>query len=388
MKLRIILATLLASVALTACDKAEKTTEVTKGATTEAVAKVTEKAGEEVKEAVKGKSATDTKVGFIYVGPIGDHGWSYQHDRSRLALEKSLGVKTTFVESVPEGADAERVITQLATAGNDVIFTTSFGYMNPTLKVAKKFPNIKFEHATGYKRSDNVSTYSARFYEGRAILGTIAGKMTKSNVIGYIASFPIPEVIRGIDALTLAARKVNPEVKVKVIWVNSWFDPGKEGDAAKTLIDQGADIITQHTDSPAPLQIAEKRGVYAFGQASDMKAFAPTKQLTAIIDNWDAYYISRVKAAMDGSWKSGDIWGGIKSGMVEMAPYGDAVPADVREMADKLKASIVDGSFHAFQGPIKNQEGEIVVKEGETMSDGDLAKLNWYVEGVEGSIPK
>jgi len=335
-----------------------------------------------------GIAMAETKVGFVYVGPIGDHGWSYQHDQSRLAVEKALDVKTTFVESVPEGADAERVIRQLATSGNNVIFTTSFGYMNPTLKVAKKFPKIKFEHATGYKRSDNVSTYSARFYEGRAILGTIAGKMTKSNVIGYIGSFPIPEVIRGIDALTIAARKVNPDVKVKVVWVNSWFDPGKEGDAAKTLIDQGADIITQHTDSPAPLQVAEKRGVYAFGQASDMKSFAPTKQLTSIIDNWDKYYIDRVKAAMDGSWKSTDTWGGIKSGMVEMAPYGDAVPADVREMADKLKASIVDGSFHPFQGPIKNQKGELVVKEGETLGDGDLAKLDWYVEGVEGSIPK
>ncbi len=391
MKLRIILATLIATVALTACDKADKTAEKAKGVTTEAIAKVTEKTAEVkevVKEVVKGKSAADTKIGFVYVGPVGDHGWSYQHDRSRQALEKSLGVKTTFVESVPEGADAERVITQLATAGNDVIFTTSFGYMNPTIKVAKKFPKIKFEHATGYKRSDNVSTYSARFYEGRAILGTIAGKMTKSNIIGYIGSFPIPEVIRGIDALTLAARKVNPDVTVKVIWVNSWFDPGKEGDAAKTLIDQGADIITQHTDSPAPLQVAEKRGVFAFGQASDMKSFAPTKQLTSIIDNWDKYYIDRVKAVIDGSWKSGDTWGGIKSGMVEMAPYGDAVPADVREMADKLKASIVDGSFHAFQGPIKNQAGELVVNEGETLGDGDLAKLNWYVEGVEGSIPK
>lgn len=333
-------------------------------------------------------AVAETKVGFVYVGPVGDHGWSYQHDQGRQALEKELGVKTTYVESVSEGADAERVIRQLAAAGNDVIFTTSFGYMNPTLKVAKKFPKVKFAHATGYKRSKNVSTYSARFYEGRAILGTIAGKMTKSNVIGYIASFPIPEVIRGIDALTIAARKVNPDVKVKVIWVNSWFDPGKEGDAAKTLIDQGADIITQHTDSPAPLQVAEKRGVFAFGQASDMKAFAPKAQLTSIIDNWDDYYIARVKAVMDGTWESTDTWDGIKSGMVKMADYGDAVPADVREMADKLKASIVDGSFHPFQGPIKNQKGEIVVKEGETLGDGDLAKLNWYVEGVEGSIPK
>lgn len=330
----------------------------------------------------------ETKAGFIYVGPVGDHGWSYQHDQGRQALEKELGVKTTFVESVSEGADAERVIRQLASAGNDIIFTTSFGFMNPTLKVAKKFPKVKFEHATGYKRAKNVSTYSARFYEGRAILGTIAGKMTKSNIIGYVGSFPIPEVIRGIDAMTLAARKVNPDVKVKVVWVNSWFDPGKEGDAAKTLIDQGADIITQHTDSPAPLQVAEKRGVYAFGQASDMKAFAPKAQLTAIVDDWSGYYIDRVKALQEGKWKSTDTWGGLKSGMVKMAPYGDAVPEDVRKAADKVKESILDGSLHPFQGPIKNQKGELVVKEGETISDADLAKLNWYVEGVEGSIPK
>ena len=330
----------------------------------------------------------ETKAAFVYVGPVGDHGWSYQHDQGRKALEKELGVKTTFVESVSEGADAERVIRQLAAAGNDIIFTTSFGFMNPTLKVAKKFPKVKFEHATGYKRAKNVSTYSSRFYEGRAILGTIAGKMTKSNIIGYVGSFPIPEVIRGIDALTLAARKVNPDVKVKVVWVNSWFDPGKEGDAAKTLIDQGADIITQHTDSPAPLQVAEKRGVYAFGQASDMKAFAPKAQLTAIVDNWSGYYIDRVKALQEGKWESTDTWGGLKSGMVKMAPYGDAVPEDVRKAADKVKAAIMDGGFHPFQGPIKNQKGELVVKEGETISDGDLSKLNWYVEGVEGSIPK
>lgn len=367
----------------------EATTEKAKEAASEAKQETMPKTEEvpAAKEA-NAKSAADTKVGFVYVGPIGDHGWTYQHDQSRLAVEKALGVTTTFVESVPEGADAERVITQLAAAGNDMIFTTSFGYMNPTLKVAKRFPKIKFEHATGYKRSDNVTTYSARFYEGRAILGTIAGKMSKSNTIGYIGSFPIPEVIRGINAFTLAARKVNPEIKVKVIWVNSWFDPGKEGDAAKTLIDQGADIISQHTDSPAPLQVAEKRGVFAFGQASDMKAFAPKAQLTSIIDNWDRYYIERVKAMMDGTWKPADTWGGIDSGMVEMAPYGDAVPEDVRAMAEKIKAGTLDGSFHAFTGPIKNQAGEVMVKEGEVMSDADLSKLNWYVEGVEGSIPK
>ncbi len=338
--------------------------------------------------AIGGSASAETKVGFVYVGPIGDHGWSYQHDQARLAVEKELGVKTSYVESVPEGADAERVIRQLASSGHDIIFTTSFGYMNPTLKVAKQFKNVKFEHATGYKRVDNVSTYSARFYEGRAILGTIAGKMTKSNVVGYIGSFPIPEVIRGIDAFTLALRKVNPEAIVKVVWVNSWFDPGKEGDAAKALIDQGADIISQHTDSPAPLQVAESRGVYAFGQASDMIAFAPKAQLTSIVDNWHNYYIARVKAVMDGTWKSTDTWDGIKPGMVEMAPYGDAVPADVRKLADEVKQSIIDGSFHPFQGPIKNQNGELVVKAGEVVSDKELSGLNWYVEGVEGSIPK
>lgn len=338
--------------------------------------------------AFAGSASAETKVGFIYVGPIGDHGWSYQHDQARLAVEKELGVKTSYVESVPEGADAERVIRQLATSGHDIIFTTSFGFMNPTLKVAKQFKNVKFEHATGYKRADNVSTYSARFYEGRAILGTIAGKMTKSNVVGYIGSFPIPEVIRGIDAFTLALRKVNPEATVKVVWVNSWFDPGKESDAAKALIDQGVDIITQHTDSPAPLQVAESRGVYAFGQASDMKAFAPKAQLTSIVDNWNDYYIERVKAAMDGTWKSSDVWYGLKQGMVEMAPYGDAVPTDVRKLADEVKQSIVDGSFHPFQGPINNQKGELVVKAGEVVSDKELTGLNWYVEGVEGSIPK
>ncbi|MFT5893294.1 MAG: basic membrane protein A, partial [bacterium] len=233
------------------------------------------------------QSADPTKVGFVYVGPVGDHGWTYRHDVGRLAVEAKFGdnVETTFVESVPEGADAERVIRKLASTGHDLIFTTSFGYMNPTLKVAKDFPNVKFEHATGYKRSDNLTTYSARFYEGRAVLGTMAGMMTKTNTVGYIASFPIPEVVRGINAFTIAMRKVNPEATVKVVWVNTWYDPGKEADAAKALIDQGVDIITQHTDSPAPLQVAEERGVMGFGQASDMSAFAPKAQLTSIIDD-------------------------------------------------------------------------------------------------------
>ena len=333
-------------------------------------------------------SAEDSVAGFVYVGPVGDHGWSYQHDQGRQAVEKELGIKTTFVESVAEGADSERVIRKLATAGNKIIFTTSFGYMNPTNKVAKQFPDVKFEHATGYKRGNNVSTYSGRYYEGRAVIGTIAGMMTKSNVIGYIASFPIPEVVRGINAMTLAARKVNPDVTVKVVWVNSWFDPGKEGDAAKALIDQGADIITQHTDSPAPLQVAEQRGVFGFGQASNMHEFAPTMQLTAIIDDWKGYYTKRIKAALDGTWESTDTWHGLKEGMVAMAPYADAVPADVRAAADKVRDDIIAGSLHPFAGPINNQAGEEVVKAGTSVTDGDLAGMDWYVEGVQGKLPK
>lgn len=327
-------------------------------------------------------------VGFVYVGPVGDHGWTYRHDIGRQAVEKELGVNTTFVESVAEGADAERVIRKLASSGSDIIFTTSFGYMNPTVKVAKQFADVKFEHATGYKRATNVSTYSARFYEGRAVLGTIAGHMSKTGQVGYVASFPIPEVVRGINAFTLAMRKVNPEATVKVVWVNSWYDPGREGDAAKALIDEGVDIITQHTDSPAPLQVAEQRGVYAFGQASDMRAFAPKAQLSAIIDNWDKYYVSRVAAVMDGSWASEDTWGGIASGMVEMAPYGDAVPANVRAAADAVEAAIVAGSFHPFQGPFNKQTGEQAVAQGETLDDGVLLGMDWYVEGVQGQLPK
>lgn len=331
--------------------------------------------------------AADTKVGFVYVGPVGDHGWTYRHDKGRQQVEQELGVETSFVESVAEGADAERVIRKLASSGHNVIFTTSFGYMNPTVKVAKQFPNVMFEHATGYKRTDNVSTYSGRFYEGRAVIGTIAGHMSKSGVVGYIASFPIPEVVRGINAFTIAMRKVNPDAVVKVVWVNSWYDPGKEGDAAKALIDQGADIITQHTDSPAPLQVAEQRGVYAFGQASDMSAFAPKAQLTAIVDDWGPYYVARVKAAMDGSWKSEDTWDGLAHGMVVIAPYGEAVPAEVQEAAEAVRNGIASGTLHPFQGPLKNQAGEVVAKEGETIDDGILLGMNYYVEGVQGEIP-
>jgi basic membrane protein A and related proteins len=325
-------------------------------------------------------------VGFIYVGPVGDHGWTWTHDQGRLAIEKAYPgkVKTNFIEKVAEGPDAERAIRQLVTAGNRLIFTTSFGFMNPTAKVAKAFPNVFFEHATGYQRDTNLATYNARFYEGRAVIGTIAGLMSKSGTAGYIASFPIPEVVMGINAFTLAARKVNPNFRTKVIWASTWYDPAKEADAAKALIDQGCDVITQHTDSPAALQAAEAKGIFAFGQASDMKAFAPKAHLTAIVDDWSGYYVRRVKDVMDGTWKSGDVWGGIKDGMVAIAPYNDAVPANVRAAADKVKADIVSGAAHPFTGPVKDSKGVERLAAGARADDAMLSKMDWYVEGVQG----
>ncbi|MEM1398523.1 MAG: BMP family ABC transporter substrate-binding protein [Pseudomonadota bacterium] len=334
-----------------------------------------------------GKSAfaQDTvKAGFVYVGPIGDYGWTHGHHLGLEAVNEAFGdaVETTYVESVEEGT-SEGVIRQLAAAGNDIIFTTSFGYMEPTLKVAPQFPDVKFEHATGYKTAPNMSAYNAKFHEGRAVCGTIAGHLSKTGVLGYVASFPIPEVVMGINALTLAAQRINPDITTKVVWVNSWYDPGLEGDAAKALIDQGVDIVSQHTDSPAPLQVAEQRGVLGFGQASDMVQFAPAAQLTSILDIWGPYYVQRVQDVIDGTWQSHSVWQGLKEGLVAMAPYSEAVPENVRADADAVHDGIIDGSFHPFTGPIKNQAGEVVVPEGETMSDADLAVMDWYVEGVE-----
>ncbi|HET7409607.1 MAG TPA: BMP family ABC transporter substrate-binding protein [Paracoccaceae bacterium] len=328
------------------------------------------------------------KVGFIYVGPIGDYGWSYQHDQGRLAIEEHFGdkVDTTYVESVSEGPDAARVIRQLAASGHDLIFTTSFGFMDPTVKIAKMFPDVKFEHATGYTRLPNLSTYSARFYEGRWIIGTIAGLMTETDKIGYVASVPIPEVIRGINAATLAARRVNPDVEVQVVWVNSWYDPAKEADAAKALIAQGADMIMQHTDSPAALQVAENAGVHAFGQASNMIEFAPTAQLTAIVDDWAPYYIDRVQAVLDGTWESQDIWGGLEEGFVAMAPYTN-MPDEVKAAAEEQEELIRSGQLHPFTGPIKDREGTLRIPEGETATDEELLGMDWFVEGVQGELP-
>ncbi len=332
-----------------------------------------------------------TKVGFVYVGPVGDGGWTYEHNKGRLAVEEEFGdaVETVFVESVAEGPDSERVMTQMALDGADLIFTTSFGYMDPTINVAKKFPNVKFEHATGYKRADNVSTYSARFYEGRAIQGHIAGKMTKSNIIGYIGSYPIPEVIRGINSAFIHARKANPDVQFKIVWAYTWFDPAKEADAAKVLIEQGADVVLQHTDSTAPQAAAQEAGnVVTFGQASDMSQYAPFPRVSSIIDDWAPYYIRRTKAVMDGTWESTDTWEGIGAGMVGIGEISDAVPADVKEEALALKASLADGSYHAFTGPLNKQDGTPFLAEGETADDGTLAGMNFYVEGIEGDIPQ
>lgn len=329
------------------------------------------------------------KVGFVYVGPIGDHGWSYQHDQGRLAVEKHFGdkVETTFVENVPEGADAERVIHKLAKAGNELIFTTSFGFMNPTAKVAKQFPKVTFEHATGYKRSKNMGTYISNTYEGRAVAGHVAARMTKTGKIGYIASFPIPEVIRDINAVKLAMAKVNPDYELKVLWVSTWFDPAKEADAANVLIDQGVDVILQHTDSPAAMKIAEKRGVWAVGQASDMSAFGPKAHLLSVVDSWDHYYVTTTQQVMDGTWKSKDYWGGMAEDDIQIASFNPAIPEDVVSEAKAIMSGIIDGSYHPFSGPIKNQQGELIVKEGEVLPHSEIATMSWYVEGIEGKIP-
>ena len=332
-----------------------------------------------------------TKVGFVYVGPVGDGGWTYEHDQGRKAVVEEFGdkVETVYVENVAEGPDAERVITQMALQGADLIFTTSFGYMDPTINVAAKFPNVRFEHATGYKQADNVATYSARFYEGRAVQGTIAGNMTKSNIVGYIGSYPIPEVIRGINSAYIHAKKVNPDVEFKIVWAFTWFDPAKEADAAKVLIEQGADVILQHTDSTAPQAAAQAAGnVITFGQASDMAEYGPLPRVSSIIDDWAPYYIARTQAVMDGTWTSGNTWDGIGAGMVGIGEISDAVPADVKEAALAMKAALADGSYHAFTGPINKQDGSAWLADGEVADDGTLAGMSFYVEGIEGDIPQ
>ncbi len=329
------------------------------------------------------------KVAFVYVGPIGPAGWTHSHDNGRKYVAEQLGdrVKTTYVESVAEGADSERVIRQLAKSGHGLIFTISFGFMNPTLKVAKDFPDVAFEHVSGYKRAKNVGTYFNRIYEARYLTGIVAGKMTKSNVAGYVASFPIPEVIRGINAFTLGMRSVNPKARVKVRWVSTWYDPGKERETAESLISQGADVITQHTDSPGPINAAEAKGKYAIGFNSDMSVYGKNAHLTAAIQNWAPLYLQKTQAVLDGTWKSEDIWNSMADGAVDIAPLSEAVPEDVVTLVNSKKQAIIDGTLRPFTGPLKNQKGEVKLLKGETMSDADLLGFNWFVEGVEGKLP-
>jgi basic membrane protein A len=330
------------------------------------------------------------KVAFVYVGPVGDAGWTYAHDQGRLAMEKNMAgkVKSTFVESVPEGADSERVIRKLAADGNKLIFTTSFGYMNPTEKVAKAFPNVVFEHATGFKTGKNLGVYESRLYEGAYLLGVVAGKMTKSKSLGVVASFPIPEVIRNINAFTLGAQSVNPGIKTRVIWVNSWYDPAKERQAAETLIAQGVDVLNQNTDSPATLQVAQEKGVYAFGWDSDMSKFAPKAHLTASTNNWGDFYTETAKSVIAGTWKTGEVRGGLKEGMVKMSPLNPVVPPAAAKAFEEAKTAIASGKFHPFQGPLKDQSGAVKVAAGTVMPLKEMLSLNYYVQGVEGSIPK
>ena len=333
--------------------------------------------------------ADKLKVGFIYVGPIGDHGWTYRHDIGRQDVQKHFGdkVETTYIESVKYGPDAERAIRSMAKGGADIIFATSFGYMEPMLKVAKEFPNVKFEHATGYKQSKNMASYGLRLYQARHVQGIIAGMMTKTNKICYVGAFPIPEVIREINTYYLGAKKVNPKVDIDIVWVNSWYNPPKEADAAAVMIAEGCDMVAQHTDSPAPLQTAQKNGVTGFGQASNQIRFAPKAQLTATIDNWSPYYIKKVQAVMDGNWKTGDYFGHMKDDVVQMAPFTN-MPDSVKAFAQKIKEGIRDGKYFAFTGPIKDNTGKLQLKDGEVASDAHLNSMMYYVEGIDATVPK
>jgi basic membrane protein A and related proteins len=335
-------------------------------------------------------AAEPLKIGFIYPGPIADVGWTTQHELGRKLVEKTYGnkVKTYFVENVPETADAARVVRQLINQGCTMIFTTSFGYMEATAKLAKQFPKVSFEHATGYKMDKNMGIYQTRFYQGAYLMGVLAGKMTKSNTLGFVGSHPIPEVLRNIDAFTIGARSVNPNAQTKVIWISSWYDPPKEREAAETLVSQGADVLYQNTDSPAAVQVAEKKGLYAFGQDSDMSKYGPRAHLSANTVNWGVYYVKKVGDKLAGKWKPEDTAWGMKEGMIEVSPLGAAVPADVAKLFNEKKEAIASGKLEVFAGPLKDNAGNIKVPAGSVLAEKDLWSLTWYVEGVQGSIPK
>lgn len=329
------------------------------------------------------------KVAFIYVGPVGDAGWSFAHDKGREYLVAQMPeVETTFIESVPEGADAERVLTELAEKGNKVIFATSFGYMDYVQNVAKKYPDVTFVHCSGYKTAENVGTYFGRMYQPRYLSGLVAGKKTESNVVGYVAAFPIPEVIRGINAFTLGVKEANPEAVVKVVWTNTWYDPAKEKEAAKSLLDAGADVIAQHQDTPGPQQAAEEKGAFSIGYNTDMSQFAPKAYLTSPVWNWGPYYVETVKAVKEGTWKSDQYWGSMKDGVIELAPMTDLVDEETKTLVESKRNEILSGTWDVFTGEIKDQTGTVRVNAGQKMTDAEMLSFDWFVEGVEGTIPK
>ncbi|MDQ7988160.1 MAG: BMP family ABC transporter substrate-binding protein [Candidatus Dactylopiibacterium sp.] len=339
---------------------------------------------------VPAHAADPVKAGFVYIGPTGDHGWSYAHDQGRKATEAKLkgAVRTTFVENVPDTADGERVIRDLATKGNKIIFATSFGYMNAINKVARQFPNTLFMHATGYKTAKNVGIYDVRTYEGAYMLGVVAGKMSKSGKLGVVGSVAIPEVVRNINAFTIGARSVNPKITTRVIWVNGWFDPGKEREAALALISQGADVLMQNTDSPAVVQTAQEKGVFAFGWDSDMSKFGAKAQLAASLLHWDVIYDEQIGKVIRNEWKTTDIWYGVKEGAVDIGAFGPAISADAKTLVTERRDAIRAGRLHPFNGPLKDNTGKEMVAAGKALADADLRKMSVYVEGVEGSVPK
>lgn len=329
------------------------------------------------------------KIGFIYVGPVGDAGWTHAHDLGRKAIEKEFGDKviTKFVESVPEGPDSERVMRDLAQEGYKLVFATSFGFMESMLKVAEGFKDAKFEHATGYKTADNMRTYDSRTYEGAYMAGVIAGGMTKTGTLGVVASIPIPEVIRNINAFTLGAQSVNAKVKTRVVWINKWFDPPKESEGAQSLLNQGADVLFQNTDSTAVLQTAEKAGKYAFGWDSDMSRFGPKAHLASAIINWAPYYTKTTKDALEGAWKTGGVWWGVKEGAIDIVTVSDAVPAELKKKVDDVRAGLKDGSFAVWKGPIVDQAGKEMLAKDAVADDKWMHEIKWYVRGVEGKVP-
>jgi simple sugar transport system substrate-binding protein len=334
-------------------------------------------------------AAAPLKIGFAYVGPVGDAGWTFAHDKARKAVEAEFGgkVTTVFVENVPEAADAERVLRDMVKQGCGMIFGTTFGYMGPMLKVAGTAKNVKFEHATGYKTAANLRTYDSRTYEGAYMAGVIAGGMTKTNTLGVVASIPIPEVIRNIDSFTLGAQSVNPKVTTHVVWVNKWFDPPKESEGALALMNAGADVLMQNTDSSAVLQAAEKQGKYAFGWDSDMTKYGPKAHLASAIIDWAPYYKKAVKDVLDGTWKTGATWWGVKDGAIDLVSIAPVVPAELKKKLETVKAGLKAGTFSIWKGPIADQDGKIVLKEGTTADDGFLHGINFYVKGVQGKLP-